>query len=73
MIGSLKLLISEIKIARIFLNNYTLISTYSTQMDGIDNYSSKWKYVRDGIESQVHFNIELERHLLAVNSTYSHW
>ena len=39
---------------------------------GIDNYSSKWEHVRDGIESQVHFHIELQRHLSAVNSTYSH-
>ena len=65
-------LISEIKIVRIFINNCTLISTFSTQMDGIDNYSSKWEHVRNGIESQILFHIELQRHLSAVNSTYSH-
>ena len=72
MIGALKVLISEIRIARIFLNNCTLISTRSMPMDGIDNCSIEWEYVRDGIKSQEHFYNELQRHLLAMNTIRSH-
>ena len=71
MIGNLKVLISEIQIARIFLNNCRLISRRCTPMDEIDNCSIEWEYVRDGIKSQVHFYIELQRHLLAMNTIRS--
>ena len=72
MIRTLKVLISEIKIARIFLNLCRLISTCSMPMDVIDNCSIEWEYVMDGIKSQVHFHIELQRHLLAMNTIRSH-